>query len=181
MEVKKALEQYFKELINVWDKKYGTYPKAPWDEEIDTLLYLSHPDDEEYVYWKPIEKSDLDDFTEIEKKLDLTIHPEIKEYFNSYWFLNLQGFYGSRLVNLEPVEPGKHILEFFEALKKFEENNGGELRFIQIGFVSPEDMAITIDNETGKIFIEDFETEENELLANSLTELIGNLKVEEEV
>ena len=41
--------------------------KAPWDEEIDPRLYLSNPDEEEYVYWKPIEKVDLDDFTEIEK------------------------------------------------------------------------------------------------------------------
>lgn len=26
------------------------------DEEIDPRLYLSNPDEEEYVYWKPIEK-----------------------------------------------------------------------------------------------------------------------------
>lgn len=67
MEIKKALEHYYKELINVWGTKYGTYPKVPWDEEIDPLLYLSNPDEEEYVYWKPIEKIDLDNFTEIEK------------------------------------------------------------------------------------------------------------------
>ncbi|UAC48710.1 SecY-interacting protein Syd [Bacillus aquiflavi] len=181
MEIKKALDHYFKELISVWDKKYGTYPKAPWDEEIDPLLYLSSPDEEEYVYWKPIEKVELDDFTKIEKELGINIHYAIKEYFNSYWFLNLQGFYGSRLVNLEPVEPGKPILRFFQTMKRYEENNGREFRYIQIGFASPEDMAIIFDNETGKILIENYETEENEFLANSLSELINNLKIEWEV
>lgn len=177
MEIKKALERYFKELLYVWEKEYVTYPKAPWDEDIDSKLYLSDPDEEEYVYWKPIEKVNLEDFSEIEKVLGLKIHSSIKEYFNSYWFLNLQGFYGSRLVNLEPVEPGKCVLEFFQAMKQYEENNGRELRYIQIGFISPEDMTISVDNKTGQIFLEDFETEENEVLANSLVELINNLKV----
>ncbi|WJE50807.1 SecY-interacting protein Syd [Bacillus cereus] len=38
-------------------------------------------------------------------------------------------------------------------------------------------MAITVDNETGQVFIENFETEENELLADSLVELISNVKM----
>ncbi len=178
MEIKNALKHYFDELIDVWRTKYGTYPKAPWDEDIDSRLYLSDPDEEEYVYWKPIEKTDIENFAEIEKKLSMKLHHNIKEYFNSYWFLNLQGFYKSRLVNLEPVEPGKSILCFFQGMQQYEENNGRKLRYIQIGFISPEDMAILFDNETGEILVEDFETEENELLANSLAELITSLAVE---
>lgn len=108
----------------------------------------------------------------------MKLHHNIKEYFNSYWFLNLQGFYRSRLVNLEPVEPGKSILCFFQGMQQYEENNGRKLRYIQIGFISPEDMAILFDNETGEILVEDFETEENELLANSLAELIISLAAE---
>jgi len=107
----------------------------------------------------------------------MTIHHALKEYFNSYLFLNLQGYYGARLVNLEPVEPGKSIVDFFEAMKTYEENKGRQLRYIQVGFVSPEEMAVIFDNETGQIFIENVETEEKEFLVNSLAELITNLKV----
>lgn len=178
MEVKKSLKHYFKELLELWEKDYGTSPKVSWDEETDPMLYLSSPDEEEYVYWMPIEKTNLEDFLKIESVLGLKIHDSIKEYFNSYWFLNLQGFYDQRLVNLEPVEPGKHVLEFFQAMKHYEENRGGKLRYIQMGFISPEDIAITVDNDTGQIFIEDFETGEKEWLANSLVELIDNLKVQ---
>ena len=134
MEIKNALNHYFDELINVWETKCSTYPKAPWDEEIDPRLYLSDPDEEEYVYWKPIEKTDVENFVEIEKKLSMNLHNDIKEYLKSYWFLNLQGFYGSRLVNLEPVEPGKSLLDFFWVMQQYEENKGRKLRYIQIGF-----------------------------------------------
>lgn len=46
-----------------------------------------------------------------------------------------------------------------------------------MGFISPGDKAITVDNETGQVFIEGFETEGNELLTHSLVELIKNLKM----
>ncbi|MCM3033910.1 SecY-interacting protein Syd [Niallia sp. MER 6] len=177
MEVKKALEHYFQKLLNVWDVKYSTFPQVPWDEDINPVLYLSNPDEEEYVYWKPVEKKELDNFINIEKVLEMTIHHALKEYFNSYLFLNLQGYYGARLVNLEPVEPGKSIVDFFEAMKTYEENKGRQLRYIQVGFVSPEEMAVIFDNETGQIFIENVETEEKEFLVNSLAELITNLKI----
>jgi hypothetical protein len=79
IEIKKSLEHYFNELLDFWDKEYGTYPKAPWDEEIDPILYLSSPDEEEYVYWKPVEKVDLEDFSEIESDIGIKIHHSIKE------------------------------------------------------------------------------------------------------
>lgn len=179
MEIKKELERYFKELMNVWETKYGTYPKVPWDAEMDPLLYLSNPDEEGNVYWKPVEKNKIDNFIEIQKELSMNIHDAIKEYFNSYWFLDIQGFYGIRLVTLEPVEPNKSIVEFIRIMKRYEESQGREFRYIQIGFVSPEDMALIFDNETGQILIENFETEEKEFFANSLVELINNLTVEQ--
>jgi hypothetical protein len=178
MKIKKALAHFFNDLLDYWNKEYGTYPKAAWDEEIDPLLYLSNPDEEEYVYWKPIEKKDLENFSEIERILDLKIHDSIKEYFNSYWFLNLQGFYDSRLISLEPVEPCKQVLEFFKAMKHYEESKGRKHRYLHIGFISPEDMAVIVDNETGKVFIEDFETEKYELLEDSLVDLINNMNVQ---
>ncbi|EMI9087868.1 hypothetical protein COD05_30050 [Bacillus cereus] len=64
-------------------------------------------------------------------------------------------------------------------MKRYEESEGGEFRYIQIGFISPEDKAIIFDNETGEVLIENFETEEKEFLSNSLVELKSNLKMEQ--
>ncbi|AJH21502.1 SecY-interacting protein Syd [Bacillus mycoides] len=64
-------------------------------------------------------------------------------------------------------------------MKRYEESEGREFRYIQIGFISSEDKAIIFDNETGEVLIENFETEEKEFLSNSLVELISNLKMEQ--
>lgn len=48
---------------------------------------------------------------------------------------------------------------------------------MQIGFISPDGMEINVDNETEKIYIEDHETNELKLLANSLEELIEEIKL----
>ncbi|MEY8350798.1 hypothetical protein AALF16_21390 [Bacillus cereus] len=45
--MKEPLEQYFHNLLHFLNKKYGTYPKAPWGEEMDPILYLSYPDEKE--------------------------------------------------------------------------------------------------------------------------------------
>lgn len=177
MSIKIAMKNFFNDLLEYWADKYGTLPKAPWDEEADPLLYQSEPDEEEYVYWKPLEKTFLEDFKEIEEMLSFQLHLSIKEYFTSFWFLSLQGFKESNLVNLEPVEPGKDIKEYFINLKNYEESQGRDLRYIQIGFISPEDSSLLVDNQTGKLIKENFETGEYEIFSESLENLIEDLKV----
>ena len=107
----------------------------------------------------------------------MPLHYSIKDYFNSYLFLSLEGLYHSNYIYLEPVEPDKDLLSYFKNLKNYEESQRKEFRYIQIGFISPDEMAINVDNETGKIYIEDYETNELKLLANSLEELIEEIKL----
>jgi hypothetical protein len=177
MSVKGTMTNYFQRLLDYWNEKYNTFPKAPWDEDINPLLYLSEPDEEEYVFWKPVEKKAVENFSMIEAEIEMPLHHSIKEYFNSYLFLSLEGLYHSKYICFEPVEPGKDVRSYFKNLKNYEENQGKEFRYIQIGFISPDEMAINVDNETGKIYIEDYETGELKLLANSLEELIEEIKL----
>ncbi|GAB1769538.1 hypothetical protein PMEGAPR185_05440 [Priestia megaterium] len=51
------------------------------------------------------------------------------------------------------------------------------LIFQKIGFISLDEMAINIDNKTGKVYIEDYETNQLALLENSLEELIRKIKL----
>ncbi|MGG0334914.1 SecY-interacting protein Syd [Priestia megaterium] len=113
--------------------------------------------------------------------MKIRLHETIKEYFNSYFnsylFLSLEGFYHSNYIYLEPVEPDKDLLTYFKNLKSYEESRGNEFRYIQIGFISPDERAINVDNETGKVYIEDYETNELNLAAHSLQELIEEIKL----
>jgi hypothetical protein len=177
MSVKKALNKYFKELLDYWNRKYGTLPKTSWDEDVNPLLFQAEPDEEEYIYWKPKLKDRHEDFDKIEKMIGITINSTVKEYFDSYWFLEIEGFYNSKRINLEPNEPDKDIVRYFQNMKQYEKNIGNLFRYIQIGVISPEDMSIAVDNETGKIVIQDYETGNVEVMAESLEELIEGLRL----
>nr|WP_240530790.1 SecY-interacting protein Syd [Priestia megaterium] len=109
--------------------------------------------------------------------MKIRLHETVKEYFNSYLFLSLEGFYHSNYIYLEPVEPDKDLLTYFKNLKSYEESRGNEFRYIQIGFISPDERAINVDNETEKVYIEDYETNELNLAAHSLQELIEEIKL----
>ncbi|EPY12855.1 MULTISPECIES: SecY-interacting protein Syd [Paenibacillus] len=177
MSVINSLKEYFETLHNYWNSSYGTLPQVPFDELINPMLYQGEPDEEEYVSWLPKLKETNEDFKAIESDIGLCLHSSIKEYFNSYWFLELQGFFHSKLIHLEPVEPGKDLRNFFVNQKTYEENQGKQLKNIHIGFISPDDLALVINNETGEVLQENFETGELTVIAESLEMLISELRM----
>ncbi len=48
-------------------------------------------------------KNIIHDFSDIEKDLEIQLHNSIKEYYNSYWFLDLGGNYLGYDFELNPV------------------------------------------------------------------------------
>ena len=70
MSVKGAVTDYFERILDYWNEKYNTFPKASWDEDINPLLYLSEPDEEEYIFWKPVEKKMLKTLVQLKLKLE---------------------------------------------------------------------------------------------------------------
>jgi hypothetical protein len=65
--------------------------------------------------------------------------------------------------------------------KKWEKLYGGDItRYLPIGYLSYSEMNVLYEVNSGKIFLEDLDNEgspENNPIANSFKELIGNLKV----
>ncbi|RJG25512.1 SecY-interacting protein Syd [Paenibacillus thiaminolyticus] len=144
MGVQEALRHHFDDVLSYWSYSFGTLPKLPYDEAANPMLYQGEPDEEDYIFWKPAEKEKKDNFEVIEENLGLGLHPSIQQYFNSYWFLELQGFYHSKRIFLEPVEPDKDMISFFMTQKRYEERQATPFRHIQIGFIAPEDAALLI-------------------------------------
>lgn len=50
-------------------------------------------DEEDYIQWMYKEKEEQINFSELEKELNLVFPDAVKEFYNSYYFLELQGFY----------------------------------------------------------------------------------------
>ncbi|WP_145045851.1 SecY-interacting protein Syd [Paenibacillus xylanexedens] len=177
MKVTQAMENYFNKLLFFWEDQFSSFPKISFEEDIESWMYVGVPDEEESVQWRPRLKTTKEDFTLIERELGMKLHPSIKEYFDSFWFLNLQGFYGSNRITLEEVIPNKDILAFFTNQMNFEVSAERKFDYILIGYISPDDQGLLLDNRTGEIVREDYETNELLRVASSLSELIDSLRI----
>ncbi|WP_410983051.1 SecY-interacting protein Syd [Bacillus cereus] len=172
--MKAIMQHYFESYLLKWSDWNGTHPQIPFDAEIDQRLYIGEKDEDGYIFWKPREKDEYDDFQEFEKELNATLHSDIKEYYNSYWFLEMIGWIDNYNISLFPVTPGIESFLFIERVQDYLFLRQGDEIYIPIGFESS-GMLILMNNRTGEIVIEDFETEEYRHLSVSLKGLISRL------
>lgn len=102
------------------------------------------------------------------------IHESIKEYFNSYWFAELTGFFDSYSLILESVLPGAELNNFYAEVAGFYINYNN-LNYIPIGIESNTTFSIVVDNQTGAVGLFDDENEKYIPLMNSLASLIDSI------
>ncbi|PEB47548.1 hypothetical protein CON65_11280 [Bacillus pseudomycoides] len=113
-------------------------------------------------------------FKATEKERNVILHSDIREYFNSYWFLEMIGWIGNYNISLFPVTPGIEPHLFTNCVRDYLSLKKREEIYIPIGFESS-GMLILMNNRTGEIVIEDFETEECRYLSTNLKELISEI------
>lgn len=91
--VKEALKYFFDLALefnlkyNRNNLEYDMFLTCIDETLVSSEMYIHKKND--YVYWLPIEKKEIYDFSPIEKEFNIIIHHDIKEYYNSYYFLEL--------------------------------------------------------------------------------------------
>ncbi|MBC2582754.1 SecY-interacting protein Syd [Clostridium sp. DJ247] len=176
MSVKIAMEKFFDNMMEGYSKTEEGYPMSSYVDYIDKMIYIGEQDKEGWIRWKPIKKDKVHDLKDIEEELGIKIHNNIKEYFNSYWFIRIRASYNSYKISLDGVQPSdKRYNEFKWKLRGYKNNHEGKLNYIPLGLVNNMD-SLVLENETGKIKVENYEAETYKTIANSLEELILGLK-----
>lgn len=176
MSIQNAMQQYFRLRIKLAHEGLDFLLKTPVLEEVNPILYEGEIDEEGYILWKPIEKNIVHDFIHLEQEMDVQFHQTVIMYFNSYWFAELNGFYKNYYIELETVLPNIELNSFEEQLKGYKENHQERLKYIPIG-IEGNGMLVVIDNENGKVKLEDFERDSFETISESIQELISNLRL----
>ncbi|MED1790092.1 SecY-interacting protein Syd [Brevibacillus laterosporus] len=177
--MKEIMSQYFDRFGKKWKEYNNTLPQIAWDEEVDPFIYLGEKDEYGYISWLPIEKETITNFKDFESNAGVVLHHSLKQYFNSFWFLELAGWIATYNINLHPVVPGIEPEKFLTGLIDYTETKGGIINYIPIGFEA-NGMLIVVDNNTGSVYIEDFETEEYEKISTSVEDLISQLRFRNE-
>jgi len=173
--MKSEMTRYFEWLLQSWQQLNKTLPKIPRDEEAEQSLYVGEPDEAGWVCWKPVEKTVTHDLSGIEEELGTEMHASVDEYFNCYWFCALGGKYKSHSVQLEAVLPGIELRSFVSKLASYKSTHQGAMRAVPIG-VEKNGLLVVVDNATGKVLLEDYEEAVYEPLADSLEQLIAELR-----
>ncbi len=69
--------------------------------------------------------------------MGIQLHNSIKEYYNSYWFLDLGGNYLGYDFELNPVIPGIELHDFYVPLQGYQGAHDNQLNNIPFGMEFP--------------------------------------------
>jgi SecY interacting protein Syd len=175
MEVKLAMERYFDKLQSIYSKKSPPYPQTPYNEDVDDFIYVGEPDEYEWISWKPVVKSEKHDLAELSNRLNVEIHPSVKEYYNSFWFCSLGGKIGEFRIQLDEVLPNVELETFIDNLIGYKAAHNGLIENIPVGVETNQSLLVVVDNKTGEVKLEDYEIGAFTVLADSLSALILKL------
>ncbi len=187
MSMKEAFDTFFEEMTQNYMKKRGVPPKAPCNEEkYPTGLFLLETlDDNGYAQWKPKLQEKSVSFENVEKELGFSIHPQIKDFLSTYWFLALDGRIQTLsqkvVLRLNGLTPYSDIHE--RIISSFDNEQTHYLsdnKYFLIGTYCMIDgndsYLVHVNNATGEVTAVDVMDKVSVKLANSIEELLMNMK-----
>jgi SecY interacting protein Syd len=181
------MQQFSKEYVNQYQHVHSHLPKIEHDEEWPSPCEVSNINDkneQEFlspgeVFWQPVnmEKEQELNFDNVESALELTLHPDVNTYFTTLFSESLDA----------TCEEGDLSLLFSWNTKDFQrlqENLIGHILMKQrlkqaetifFAVTDEEDMIISIDNDTGSVWVERVGCKPHKKLADSLAQFISKL------
>ena len=180
METKNALEFFFNKQRDFWQSKYGIFPKLPYNKAIHECMIIPNTNKKGYIQWKPIPQEEKVDFSELEARLNITINPQIKQYFTSYWFLSLIGEIDDTTLDFLIIPYGINIMNLVERHYNLGKTNfPDEDVCFELGFADvngDDSYLIYVDNETTMVKCVQLE-DDNVIEMGALDEVISKMDV----
>jgi len=182
------LKQFSEQYINLYQKLHSHLPIIEQDHEWpsscevllenQTIKNVSLSKGE--VFWQPVEIEIAQElnFDNVESALELTLHPDIKTYFTVLYSESLDA----------TCSEGNLSLLFAwnkDDFQRLQENLIGHILMKQrlkqaetvfFAVTDEEDMIISIDNNTGTVWVERVGCEPHKQLAESLYQFISKLE-----
>lgn len=168
--------QYFSMRHDLAEEGMNFLFKTSVTEELNSIIYEGEVDEEDYITWKPVEKTTSHDLNQLEENLEVVFHKTIIEYFNSYWFADLDGFINDFYIKLEAILPNFEFDSFRGTLEGYKSNHNNRLENIPLG-IEGNGLLVVIDNLNGKVKLEDFERNSFEVISENIEALISKLRI----
>lgn len=178
-QIQHAFDTYFKKLEVLYEKLFSSKPTAAYTDTLNKALLLSEPDGDGEVQWEPVRQTAAAAWSGIEAALGFPVCQELKEYYTTYYFLSLAGSFGSSDLYFYRIDGSKPLedivmLHYRDAQHVFP---GSQCFLIGNAVVNDDDgYFIYFDNETGKLFCHESDTQNRVLLSYSLAKTIEGME-----
>lgn len=187
MSMKEAFETFFEEMTQNHLRRWGVPPLAPCNEEKQPtgLFFLETLDDEGYAQWKPRLQEDVVSFESIEHELGFSIHPQIKDFLSTYWFLaldgKLQNSIGEISLRLNGITPYSDLNErIISGFDNEQTHYLSDHKYFLIGTYcmigGNDSYLVHVNNDTGEVTAVEIMDKRSVHLADSIEELLCNMK-----
>lgn len=175
--LKEQLWQFSQDYIEQYQQKHGSFPVADLDPDSISPCQLQTIDDDKTT-WQSVKISENLNFTNVEQALEITIHTDFIDYFCTLYADEIKA----------KTTDGKLSLLFAwnnADFLRLQENIIGHILMKQklkqtvtlfFAVTDEEDMILSLNNETGEIWVEQVGCEPHKKLANSMTEFIEQLQ-----
>ncbi len=187
--MKQAMRDYFCRLMASYiliGREYPSTVSSENEAKNDLLIVSKVESSKDWYYWQPIEKQIVTDFSILEEKYKTIIHQDVKDYYNSFWFYDISGWFENSgdwndwymMMELEKVLPGKEIIELDKHIIRYYNIHKIEsIPMIPIGLHSETSLFVLVYNKTGEVCIDDVECSGKFIkIADSLVDLINRLE-----
>lgn len=171
-----ALGDVLQRLVAASQRDGHGLPRAPCNAAITPFIWVGEPDGEGWCAWRPVRKRG--DAPLAEALGDLCpLHDSIHRYFDSWWFLSLQGRLDDWRLSFAANRPGLEPQAWADLLRDYAAAHGGRLDHVPIGFENRSDLQIVVDNHSGVLSLEDWETGTHDFIAASLDDAFTRMIV----
>lgn len=168
--VVQALDHYFDRLIAFWQED-GVYPLIPWSEEYDRALFVSEPNEDGEVEWKPA-------VSEIPENMP-SLCAELRAFFGCRRFWRLAGRIKRHDYTFAPLPTDEAAVAAAEiAMRDGEHYLGrGYALLASVVYRGNDDLLLLYNQHTGRMTLLDPDKEITKPLDISLPELIEQMEV----
>jgi SecY interacting protein Syd len=156
IETKAALDRLLRRYLESCQRASGSLPIQKHDPAGPSECQVGEPDAHGMVRWRPRERDSVADFSGLERALELEIHPDIKSFYGSYWCGTME---------LTAMEGGVTLIQIWND-DDFDRLVGNILGHalakrrieapltIFIACADEDEFMLSVENETGRVVLE---------------------------
>ena len=151
-----------------------------YDPQWPSECYQPSKDNEEgvTVSWQPVKRRSPVNFSDLENALEMTLHPDIKDYYSQYWSENI--YANSEDGQLQLLQAWNE--EDFDLLQQ---NLVGHILMkrrlrqpetLFFALTDQDDFILSIDNQSGEVMLEQVGLQPQKVIAPNLAAFLGAIE-----